>query len=588
MLAMSDRRRARGSPGGPAAADDRLSHANGGVATYVRHLLDAGCMAPVPDRHRIVLGTNASGAPVALPGTGANVLVSGDPRSGKSFVGGLIAERLVDRDYRLCVIDPEGDHIALGALPRALSFGSDLPLPPPDAIPELLHAKAFSVVLSLASMTHDAKVRYVERLHGALAERRARSGLPHWIMVDEAHYFFGEGTPNAKRVDDRTGNMLFVTYRPSQLASAVHAGIGAHVVLHTDVDESAYVESLLGTQHLDEPVHDAYRRTRSRRRRALRCDGTPVWQLFTPAPRVTHHVHHARKYGRATGPGQVLPLPRYADTRERLQRRRLLRYRHACAGRLAAPSSRRRGLLSLGGRRARRPGARGRTPEGRADEPRHRPRERGRGRQALSRSLRPVTSRCCRRGRRDSESRERQPDGTDAALASAGKLAVPVGCPSGTGLGLERDMMRVRDLMQLEVATLDAEDTLDVADDVMRLGRVRHFPIMSNGTLIGVLSQRDLYSAAASSLLQLHYDTSRAWLARVSVKSVMSTAIHAIGPDRPLRDAVEVMLRERIGCLPVVEDGELVGLLSETDCLRQLSHLLASEGERHGPRDVPL
>jgi CBS domain-containing protein len=149
-------------------------------------------------------------------------------------------------------------------------------------------------------------------------------------------------------------------------------------------------------------------------------------------------------------------------------------------------------------------------------------------------------------------------------------------------------MLHVRDLMERDVATLDAEDTLDLADDVMRLGRVRHFPIMSGGRLVGMLSQRDLYRAAASSLLQLRYDTSREWLARVSVKSVMSTTLHTIGPDRPLRDAVGMMLRERIGCLPVVENGELVGLLSETDCLRQLSDMLVAAEERLPARDVPL
>lgn len=149
-------------------------------------------------------------------------------------------------------------------------------------------------------------------------------------------------------------------------------------------------------------------------------------------------------------------------------------------------------------------------------------------------------------------------------------------------------MLHVRDLMERDVATLDAEDTLDLADDVMRLGRVRHFPVMSGGRLVGMLSQRDLYRAAASSLLQLRYDTSREWLARVSVKSVMSTTLHTIGPDRALRDAVGMMLRERIGCLPVVEDGELVGLLSETDCLRQLSDMLVPGEEGHPVRDVPL
>jgi CBS domain-containing protein len=142
--------------------------------------------------------------------------------------------------------------------------------------------------------------------------------------------------------------------------------------------------------------------------------------------------------------------------------------------------------------------------------------------------------------------------------------------------------------MQHEVATLDASDTLDLADDVMRLGRVRHFPIMSGGTIVGVLSQRDLFHASASSLLQLHYGTSRALLGRVAVKAVMSTTLHTIGPDRPLGDAVRMMLRERIGCLPVMEDGKLVGILSETDCLRHLADLLGHAHDTHVPRDVPL
>lgn len=149
-------------------------------------------------------------------------------------------------------------------------------------------------------------------------------------------------------------------------------------------------------------------------------------------------------------------------------------------------------------------------------------------------------------------------------------------------------MMHVRDLMQRDVATLDVGDTLDLADDVMRLGRIRHFPVVSDGTVVGVLSQRDLYHAAASSVLELQYGTARAWLARVSVKRAMSRALHAIGPNRPLREAVTVMLRERIGCLPVVEDGKLVGLLSETDCLRHLSDLLWTADGPHAAHDMPL
>lgn len=141
--------------------------------------------------------------------------------------------------------------------------------------------------------------------------------------------------------------------------------------------------------------------------------------------------------------------------------------------------------------------------------------------------------------------------------------------------------------MQHEVATLDADDTLDLAADVMRLGRVRHFPILAGSKLVGVLSQRDLFRAAASSLLQLRYDVSREWLAKIPVKAVMSTTVHAIAPDRPVVEAVDTMIAEKIGCLPVLENDQLVGLLSETDCLRHLAHLLRMAETRDGHTTPP-
>ena len=134
--------------------------------------------------------------------------------------------------------------------------------------------------------------------------------------------------------------------------------------------------------------------------------------------------------------------------------------------------------------------------------------------------------------------------------------------------------MRVGDLMQAEPATLNADDHLDLADDIMRLGRIRHLPVVSGGALVGMLSQRDLYRAGLSSLLQLKYTAERDWLSKIPVKAVMATNVITIGPHASMRRAVKSMLEHKIGCLPVVDDGRLVGLLSETDCLRFLTHVL--------------
>ena len=134
--------------------------------------------------------------------------------------------------------------------------------------------------------------------------------------------------------------------------------------------------------------------------------------------------------------------------------------------------------------------------------------------------------------------------------------------------------MYVRDLMRPEVATLYADDTLDLADGIMRLGRIRHLPVVSGDRVVGVVSQRDLFRAAVSSLLQLGGEAERKWLAGIPVKAVMTPNVFTVAPSEPLHVAVRTMIDKRIGCLPVVEDGKLVGLLSESDCLVHLAELL--------------
>ena len=129
--------------------------------------------------------------------------------------------------------------------------------------------------------------------------------------------------------------------------------------------------------------------------------------------------------------------------------------------------------------------------------------------------------------------------------------------------------------MSPEVVTLAAADRLHLADDIMRLGRIRHLPVTDGEEVVGILSQRDLFRAAISSMLQLGRAAEQQFLGTVPVQAVMTPAPVTIGPDASVRSAVRVMLERKIGCLPVVEAGRLVGLVSEADCLRHLEHLLA-------------
>ena len=125
----------------------------------------------------------------------------------------------------------------------------------------------------------------------------------------------------------------------------------------------------------------------------------------------------------------------------------------------------------------------------------------------------------------------------------------------------------VRDIMSVEVTTLGRNDTLLLAKDIMNLGRIRHFPVVEDDEVVGVVSQRDLYRASLGTVMQYGEKAQRAFLESVAVKEVMADPI-AIGPDATVRDAARLMLEHKIGCLPVLEDSRLVGIVTETDMLQ--------------------
>jgi CBS domain-containing protein len=130
---------------------------------------------------------------------------------------------------------------------------------------------------------------------------------------------------------------------------------------------------------------------------------------------------------------------------------------------------------------------------------------------------------------------------------------------------------RVRDIMETKLVTISANDRLSTVDDIMTLGRVRHIPVVQAGRLVGVVSQRDLLRASLSALSQHRDAERRAFLSVVEIARVMSTPPIVVTPDVTIERAAAVMARKRIGCLPVVDGDELVGMVTETDILRWLA-----------------
>ena len=127
--------------------------------------------------------------------------------------------------------------------------------------------------------------------------------------------------------------------------------------------------------------------------------------------------------------------------------------------------------------------------------------------------------------------------------------------------------LKVRDVMSVDPTTLKRNDKLTLADDIMRLGRIRHLPVVDDDgqLLVGIVSQRDLFRDALAQALGYGRHAQRKILDTLSVKEVMASDVVTTSPDTALVEAARLLTERKIGCLPVVENGRLVGILTEGD-----------------------
>jgi hydroxymethylpyrimidine pyrophosphatase-like HAD family hydrolase len=269
------------------------------VAEYVRSVTRLpGIHLPPRARRRLLLGSDAGGAEVTLPERGRNVLVAGDPQSGKSWITGLLCEQLVLQGYCVCLLDPEGDYSALEGLPGVLLLGGAEPVPSMEGLVRTLRHADVSVVVDLARLGTQEKKRYVLAALRTLAELRRETGLPHRIVVDEAHQFLHD--PEQVRVlDHELAGYTLVTYRISDLhADVLAATDSALITRETNAEEARLLHARwnglgdvsrwsdeLGSLAIDEAVLLPGRE-----------EGPRELRRFRVASRLTAHVRHRRKY----------------------------------------------------------------------------------------------------------------------------------------------------------------------------------------------------------------------------------------------------------------------------------------------------
>jgi hydroxymethylpyrimidine pyrophosphatase-like HAD family hydrolase len=269
------------------------------IARYIRDVLSLARIPPERlGRRRVRLGTGSTGEPLDLAIRGRNLLVGGDPKSGKSWMAGALCEQLILQRYSLCILDPEGDYSCLEALPGVIVQPMDGRETSFVSLERVLACPDLSLVVDMSTAPQEDKPLLVRQLLETLNRLRRATGLPHRVVVDEAHYFLNRLDAPAL-FDRELGGYLLVTYRISDLSPEILRASEAAIVTRVDDRQQALALlalapsvgtpaewlALLADLAIDEALLVSG---------PLESGGSV--KRFRVTPRLTAHVRHRSKY----------------------------------------------------------------------------------------------------------------------------------------------------------------------------------------------------------------------------------------------------------------------------------------------------
>jgi len=137
--------------------------------------------------------------------------------------------------------------------------------------------------------------------------------------------------------------------------------------------------------------------------------------------------------------------------------------------------------------------------------------------------------------------------------------------------------MLVRDIMTRDVTTLQETDSMLDAAMIFARSSLRHLPVLREGKLVGIFTERDMKRFAPGLLSGVTSEEYNAVLETTPISKVMTRDPMTLSPNQDVREAADLFCAKRFGCLPVVSSGALVGIVTTTDMLRLTARILKEQ-----------
>lgn len=267
-------------------------HDGAGVTELIDKLVkdDLRHVEPRLTRRHALLGNTHDGNPLYIPPYGGNVLIVGPSGSGKTTFAMALLERLAEQSYQFIAIDPEGDY---SRFEDAIELGDFRRAPSVDEILRVLDNPDTDVSVNMLAIALGDRPAFLEQLFPRLQSMRARTGRPHWILIDEAHHVWPAAWgPIALTFPQEVGELVLVTLHADEISPAILKHID-YMVCVGPIPEASLAEFCRATGEsvpaMETPPHPGE---------------VLVWnrgaghapRRVVPVPGRAEHLRHLRKY----------------------------------------------------------------------------------------------------------------------------------------------------------------------------------------------------------------------------------------------------------------------------------------------------